>query len=245
MNPNKRELEFLREHFDGQELDRAVKRFESGEPLAYIIGEWYFYGLTFKVDRNCLIPRPDTEHVVEKAISLIPKDGYFADLCTGSGCIAISVLKNRADTRAFACDISQEALQITKENARLNNISESRMELQPADIFSLKLTEDAFDVIISNPPYIRTDVIPTLETVRFEPKSALDGGEDGMKFYRCIINEFNHALKKDGAFVFEIGYDQGTEIKAIARESGFSCEVIRDYGGNNRVAVLKKCYEKD
>ncbi len=240
MKPSKRELEFLKEHFCGKELDDAICRFDAGEPLAYIIGEWYFYGLTFKVDESCLIPRSDTEHIVEKAIKLIPKNGYFADLCTGSGCIAVSVLKNRADTRAFACDISDGALKMAKQNALLNEIPEQGIDFKTADIFSLELPEDTFDVIISNPPYIRTDVLPSLETVTHEPKTALDGGYDGLKFYRHIVKNFAKALKKDGAFVFEIGYDQRLDIEKIARELGFICEVTRDYGGNDRVAVLKR-----
>ncbi len=240
MKPSKRELEFLKEHFDGKELESAIKRFDAGEPLAYIIGEWYFYGLTFKVDENCLIPRPDTEHIVEKAISLIPKNGCFADLCTGSGCIAVSVLKNRADTQAFACDISDGAIKIAKQNAALNQIPEKSLDFITADVFSLKLPENAFDVIISNPPYIKSDVILTLETVQSEPKAALDGGEDGMSFYRHFLKCFSSSLKKDGVFIFEIGYDQRTDIEELARENGFFCEVTRDYGGNDRAAVLKK-----
>ncbi len=240
MKPSRRELELLKEHFDGDELKAAIERFESGEPLAYVIGEWYFYGLTFKVDENCLIPRADTEHVVEKAIELLPKSGRFADLCTGSGCIAISVVKNRADTQAFACDISHGALKMAKKNAVLNGVRNSGIDFKEADVFSLELPENAFDVIISNPPYIRTSVIPTLNTVRYEPKAALDGGEDGMVFYRHIVKKFACALKDNGAFVFEIGYDQRSDIENIANELGFCCEVTRDYGGNDRVAVLRK-----
>lgn len=254
------EKELLSEHFSGQEYENAVMRFQSGEPLAYIIGEWYFYGLTFKLNRDCLIPRPDTEHVVEKAIELTPKDGTVLDLCTGSGCIAVSLLKNRADLRASAVDISASALGCAVINAKENGIEaclfpESGLDPEvpenaavperpgaisftKADIFSLSLPEKQFDVIISNPPYIKTEVLPTLDTVRHEPVTALDGGEDGMKFYRHIVRSFYPALKQDGKFIFEIGYDQAQNIRALAEENGLNCVIFRDYGGNDRVAVL-------
>ncbi len=239
MKPNARELGFLKEHFDGEELDKAIERFDSGEPLAYMIGEWYFYGLTFKLNESCLIPRADTEHVVEKAIHVLPKNGHFADLCTGSGCIAISVSANRSDCTGYACDISCEAVKKAKENAVLNGTS-AQLDFDIAEIFELKLPENEFDLIISNPPYIRTDVIPTLGTVTHEPKRALDGGTDGMRFYAHIVENLAHALKSDGAFLFEIGYDQRAEITALAEKNGFSCEVTKDYGGCDRVAFLRR-----
>ncbi len=244
MSPTKFELEILGEHFSGTELENAIKRFQDGEPLAYIIGEWYFYGLTFKLNTDCLIPRPDTEHIVEKAISVIPKNGRFTDLCTGSGCIAVSILKNRADCSAYACDISNEAVTMATENALLNGIERNRITVEKADIFDLQLPHATYDAIISNPPYIKTDVIPTLETVQHEPKRALDGGTDGMIFYRHIVANFASALKENGVFIFEIGYDQAQDISALAAESGFLCEIEKDYGGNNRVAFLKKAEKK-
>ncbi len=240
MKPNARELEFLKEHFEGEELQNAILRFDSGEPLAYIIGEWYFYGLTFKLNESCLIPRPDTEHTVEKAISLLPKNGCFADLCTGSGCIAISVLSNRTDCTGYACDISSDAVKMAKENASLNSIPVESISFETSDIFELSLPDNKFDLIISNPPYIRTDVIPSLETVRFEPKRALDGGDDGMRFYKHIVESFASVLKPNGAFLFEIGYDQRDDINSFAEANGFECEVTKDYGGNDRVAYLRR-----
>lgn len=252
------EKELLSEHFSGQDYENAVIRYQNGEPLAYIIGEWYFYGLTFKLNRHCLIPRPDTEHVVEKAIELTPKGGAVLDLCTGSGCIAVSLVKNRPDIRACAVDISTEALRCAEINARENGVdAQSFIECNPkrsdalkipeksgmiafteADIFDLSLPENSFDMIISNPPYIKTEVLPTLDTVRHEPVTALDGGEDGMKFYRHMVQSFYPALKKDGKFIFEIGYDQAQDMQSLAEERGLSCEIFKDYGGNDRVAVL-------
>lgn len=235
---SKRESDLLAEQFGGGEaFENAVKRVENGEPLAYVLGEWYFYGLTFKVDENCLIPRPDTEHIVEKTISFIPRNGAFADLCTGSGCIAISVVKNRPDVTCVAYDISNGALEKARENAFLN---ETAVDFRQADIFSLTFSEKSFDAIASNPPYIPSDVIPTLETVQKEPVTALDGGSDGLDFYRHIVSHFGCALKDGGAFIFEIGYDQAKAIRAIADENGFECEITKDYGGNDRVAFLTR-----
>ena len=235
---SKREVEFLSEQFgNGKAFDDAVRRVENGEPLAYVLGEWYFYGLTFKVDENCLIPRPDTEHIVEKAISFIPQNGGVADLCTGSGCIAISVVKNRPDTGCTAYDISDGALAKARENASLNKTD---IAFEQADVFTLELEENSLDAIISNPPYIPSGVIPSLDTVQREPLSALDGGRDGLDFYRHIVSSFKGALKDGGAFIFEIGYDQADSLRAIANENGFACEITKDYGGNDRVAFLTR-----
>ncbi len=235
---SKREVEFLSERFgNGKDFEDAVKRVEGGEPLAYVLGEWYFYGLTFKVDESCLIPRPDTEHIVEKAISLLPRNGIFADLCTGSGCIAISVVKNRPDLTCTAYDISSSALKKARENACLNGTS---VDFKQADIFLLNLSEKSLDAIISNPPYIPSDVVPTLDTVQKEPVTALDGGRDGLDFYRHIVSRFGRALKDGGAFIFEIGYDQAEALRGIAEENGFNCDITKDYGGNDRVAFLTR-----
>ncbi len=236
-----RELQFLKEQFTGKELENAIERLENGEPLAYVLGEWYFYGLTFKLNDACLIPRPDTEHIVEKAIETIKKGGVFADLCTGSGCIAVSVLKNRPDLVCSAYDISEKALEKATENASLNVVAD-RVHFYKADVFALGLEENSLDCIISNPPYIQTSVIDTLETVQREPRIALDGGVDGLDFYRHIIEHFTPALKSDGCFIFEIGYDQADAIRALAASHSFSCSIFKDYGGNDRCALLKKEY---
>lgn len=238
---NDRELEILKEHFESEaELDRAVERVEKGEPLAYVIGEWYFYGLTFKLNSACLIPRPDTEHVVEAAIASVAEKGKIADICCGSGCIAVSVLVHRADCVADAFDISNDACEMTRINARLNGV-DTRLNAVNADVFKLELKE-RYDAIISNPPYIRTDVIPTLDSSvkDYEPVIALDGGVDGMDFYRRILSAFRCSLNDGGMFIFEIGYDQREQIQALANDLGYSyCQVTKDYGGNDRVAVIK------
>lgn len=234
-----REIALLREKFSEKELNEAIRRAENGEPLAYLLGEWYFYGLTFKLSRDCLIPRPDTEHTVEKAIELIPKNGAFIDLCTGSGCIAISVKKHRPDLTGYALDISEGALEMAKINASYNGAAVTFFQ---GDVLSShpQPTVPMLDAVISNPPYIKTEVLKGLEVAKSEPIIALDGGEDGMIFYRNIIKVYAPILKENGHFIFEIGYDQGQDIAELAEVNGFSCSVYKDYGGNDRVAVLKR-----
>lgn len=238
---NRRDLALLEEKFSGEALDRAKQRVVNGEPLAYVLGEWFFYGLAFKLNDACLIPRPDTEHIVDKAIELIPKNTVIADLCTGSGCIAISILKHRADLTCVAVDISEKALAAAKENARANGVSE-RVRFVCADLLTDSPTEilgeQKLGAVVSNPPYICTDVIPSLETVRHEPIAALDGGDDGLAFYRALTKDYKHSLDVNGVIIFEIGYDQARSIKKIADGEGFSCSVFKDYGQNDRVAVL-------
>lgn len=242
MSISQRELSLLRERLtDEAELALAVERVENGEPLAYVLGEWYFYGLTFKLNRDCLIPRPDTEHIVDKAISLLPRGGRFTDLCSGSGCIAISVLYSRPDTVGEAVEISPLAHAVSVENGEACGVSE-RFYPVCGDIFEYT-PKEKYDCVISNPPYIRSSVIPTLDVSvkEHEPLRALDGGESGMDFYRYILNAYRACLTDGGCFIFEIGYDQREDITALARELGYGyCAVEKDYGGNDRVAVIRE-----
>ena len=152
--------------FDNQNLLRAVELRSKHYPLQYIIGEWYFFGEKYIVDENCLIPRSDTEILVAKAIDLLPKNGFFADFCTGSGCIAISILAHRKDCSAFAFEISTGALSLAKKNASLNGVSD-RLSFSNADVLrEIRVCDNGdagiFDAILSNPPYIRTAIIDTL-----------------------------------------------------------------------------------
>ena len=229
------EEELLREHFKTDaEYKNAIDRLDNREPLAYIIGEWYFYDEKYKVNENCLIPRPDTEHLVEYLIKNLPDNAVFADLCTGSGCIAISVLAHRKDVKAVAVDISQGAIDIAKENAALNSVSD-RITFICSDVLSDNpLNNGLFNAIVSNPPYIKTDVIDTLEPeVQNEPRIALDGGIDCLDFYKKIYTEYKNNVIPSGFIVTEIGYDQGNDLKKL-----FGCDIYKDYGGNDRVAVL-------
>lgn len=242
------ERKLLTEYFgsDEKKLREAICRFELGEPLAYILGEWGFYGEMYKVTPDTLIPRPDTEHVVDKIIELTKgKNGsLILDLCCGSGCIGISALCHTSDkgARLFSVDISENAIEVAKENAKRNGVFD-RAEFISGDLFSeelfSKLNEYRFDIIASNPPYIKSEVVPTLAVqCHFEPKIALDGGKDGLDFYKIILSKYIKLLKPDGKTVLEIGYDQAEDIKRLCRERGLNVSIYRDYGGNDRVAVV-------
>ncbi len=226
--------------FDSNELQCLIERRASGEPLQYIIGEWEFYGLTFEVNENCLCPRADTETVVDLAVKLLPKEAEFLELCTGSGCIPVSVCKNRSDVKGIATDLFPKTLDIAKRNAERNGVAD-KIEFVLADLFDVDCwKEHSFDAIISNPPYIPTKDIEVLsKEVKHEPLAALDGGEDGLDFYRVIINDYKKYLKNNGCVILEIGYDQGDQIKDLSLKAGYSCEIYKDLGGNDRVAVLK------
>ncbi len=229
-----RDEQLLKDKFpDPRDYAQAVRRLQDREPLAYILGEWYFYDEIYRVSPACLVPRPETEHLVEELIKRLPKGAVFADLCTGSGCIAVSTLAHRPDCRAVAVDLSKEALALAKENAVLNGVSD-RISFLHADILrGDALGNTRFDAIVSNPPYIVTEVIDMLEPeVLCEPRMALDGGEDGLLFYRVLVNDYRQNIKDGGFLLLEIGYDQGEALKALC-----PCEIIKDYSGNDRIAL--------
>ena len=223
-------------------LESAVQRRETGYPLQYLLGEWQFYRQTYEVSPDCLIPRPDTEILVEEAIRLLPRGAYFADLCTGSGCIAVSVLAEREDTGALAVDKFENTLEMARRNARRQGV-EDRMELLCADVLSPVMVSGVpLDAILSNPPYIPTaDLEGLSREVKSEPRAALDGGEDGLLFYRKILQMQADCLKSDGFILFEIGYDQAEAVVALGKKAGFyHSRVIKDYGGNHRVVYLAR-----
>ncbi|MBO4770695.1 MAG: peptide chain release factor N(5)-glutamine methyltransferase [Clostridia bacterium] len=226
------ELDLLKEKYGGDELTCAVRRVENGEPLQYVLGEWYFRRGVFEVGPDCLIPRQETELVAEKAMELLPPDGRLADLCTGSGCIAVSVLQERPDCTALAVDISEKALEIAERNAIKNGVQD-RVRYEKGDVLLPGcLGYEKFDVISANPPYVRSGVIDSLPVqVRAEPRLALDGGPDGLLFYRKIISNYTKNVADGGYLVFEIGYDQREALE------GFGFTVYDDYSGNPRIAV--------
>lgn len=230
------------EHYsDAKELDAVLKRVEGGELLAYIIGEWYFWRHYFKLNADCLIPRPDTECLVETAIRLLKIGKPFVDLCTGSGCIGLSLLDERPDCpNGLMIDISQNALDAARENADLLGLSDRASFLCRDLINENPLGDKKFDLIVSNPPYIRTNDIKDFPSLEKEPKAALDGGEDGLIFYRRFLSAFADNLDIDGSFIFEIGYDQADDIRKIAAKYGFTAKIERDLGGNDRVAIVKR-----
>lgn len=204
-------------------------------PLQYITGEQEFMGLPFHVNESVLIPRQDTETLVEEALKRIHPGMKVMDMCTGSGCILISILKNTVDVEGYGYDISKQAINVAKENAKLNGVTAS---FEKSNLF--ENVTDQFDVIVSNPPYIPTAVIADLmpEVALYEPFGALDGKEDGLHFYRKIVAECKDYLKSDGVLLFEIGHDQGAAVSELMQQAGFSdVRVIKDLAGNDRVVT--------
>ncbi len=229
--------------YENSELCAAVEARAAHYPLQYLLGNWSFFHQTYRVSPDCLIPRSDTEILVEEAIRRLPQGARFIDLCTGSGCIAVSVLAERPDTTAVAVEKFEKTLDIARENAETNGVS-SRFDAMLADVLEeLPLScEVGFDAILSNPPYISTRELETLSPeVHAEPRVALDGGEDGLLFYRRILELHAKHLAPDGVILFEIGYDQAATVLELGAQHGFvdGC-VLRDLGGNNRVVVLKR-----
>lgn len=217
------------------EYKGLIKKRAERVPLQYITGEQDFMGLTFHVNSNVLIPRQDTETLVEEAIKLVEPGMSILDMCTGSGCIIISILKKCSGIQGTGSDISKQALNVAKENAKLNNVA---VDFERSDMF--ENLSDKYDMIVSNPPYIRSDVVPTLmpEVCEFEPLDALDGHEDGLYFYRKIIKECKSFLKEDGKILFEIGNDQGQAVSDMLTYAGFrNVRVIKDLAHNDRVVV--------
>ena len=234
------EAQLLCEAFDGDALRVALERRIAREPLQYILGKWWFYREEYEVDENCLVPRPDTEILVERAIARLPRDARFLDLCTGSGCVAISTLASRSDCCAVAVDLFPRTLDLARRNA-VRNAVEQRVEFLQADVLMPPPVLGLFDAILSNPPYICTEVMDTLSAeVKHEPAAALCGGEDGLDFYRAILQNWSVLLKPDGFFLFEIGYDQASALCELAKSHGYRAEIFRDYGGNDRVALLSR-----
>ena len=228
-------------NYDSEQLKDAVEKRCARYPLQYIIGKWWLANCEFFVDESTLVPRPDTETIIELAQKKLPHGARFADLCTGSGCIAISILDLRADTYAEAYELYPKTLLMAEKNAKHNKVEERFTPILGDVLKPELLGEKRFAAIISNPPYIRTDVIETLEAeARTEPRAALDGGEDGLIFYRAIVKNFAQNLEDGGFFLFEIGYDQAADLQSIAHENGFSCEIYKDLGGCDRAALLRK-----
>lgn len=214
-----------------------INDIKNGMPIQYITNKQEFMKLNFYVDKNVLIPQPDTEILVEKAIEICNNHGNdikILDLCTGSGAIGISIAKNIKNAKVYATDIKNTVIDIAKQNAKQNNVD--NIEFIVSDMFE-NIQEKDFDIIVSNPPYIETDVIKTLPTeVRNEPIIALDGGKDGLKFYKIILSEYKKYLKKDGYLLLEIGYKQA---KSVGELINLNYSIIEDLAGNDRVIIIK------
>ena len=230
MNPNGEVKEELL-----AELESVLKQREQRVPLQYLMGECEFMGYDFYVDERVLIPRQDTETLVEEALKVVKPGMKVLDLCTGSGCIIVSIVHNIPEVEGTATDISKQALLVAKENAKLNQVS---VTFERSDLFDN--VTGTYDVIVSNPPYIRTGEVVKLmpEVQEFEPMEALDGKEDGLYFYRKIIKECKAYLKPGGHILFEIGYDQGEAVSGLLKEAGFkNVTVIKDLAHNDRVVT--------
>lgn len=214
-----------------------IQKLANSIPIQYIINKQEFMGLEFYVDKNVLIPQPDTEILVEEAIKICNTysgDIKVLDLCTGSGAIGISIGKYVKNAKVYATDISDEAINIAKKNAKQNNVN--NIEFIISDMFD-NIKETNFDIIVSNPPYIETDVIPLLsEEVKKEPIIALDGGKDGLKFYKIILSEYKKYLESEGYLLLEIGYDQA---KSVGKLINSNYNIIKDLAGNDRVVIVE------
>ena len=225
------------------ELYYAIKRRLHREPFSYIMGDVGFYNECYITTPAVLVPRQDTEILVDYAVKNLRHGARFLDICTGSGCIAISVLNNTKETTALAIDISGDAIDVARKNRELNlgEGGESRLAFKDVDALTFECDEQ-FDAILSNPPYIAEDVYKGLEAeIFFEPRIAfVGGGEDGGDFYRDLTAKYKNNLSEGGFIAYEIGYDQGDLLCSIAEREGFSSEIIKDYSGNDRVAVLRK-----
>lgn len=230
------------EEMDSQDEDEYLvligKRAEH-IPLQLLTGETDFMGLRFFVSEDVLIPRIDTEFLVEEALIHINDGADVLDMCTGSGCILLSLMKYKNDINGVGADISEHALNLARKNAESLGITNARFV--HSDLFTD--IQGKYDHILCNPPYIRSGEIGSLmEEVRLhEPVNALDGGEDGLIFYRRIAEDARDHLVNGGSMIFEIGYDQGDEVSGILKEAGYGhIEVLKDYSGNERVVKCLK-----
>jgi release factor glutamine methyltransferase len=222
---------YVSDHVE-RRFQELMERRLSGEPVAYIIGEWEFYGLTLDICRDVLIPRPDTETVVDRGILFVkdlPDGTRVLDLCAGSGCIGLAIASNCPNTRVILADWSEDALRVCRQNVRRCDLT---AQVSTTRVNALEPAPSAlwdFDLILCNPPYIPTGDWDGLDhSVRdYEPRMALDGGEDGLDFYRAIASGWKSALRPGGKLVFEIGYDQAPAVVQILAEQGY--EEVHSY----------------
>ena len=232
------------------EMEKAVSRVLEGEPLAYVLGQWDFYGMTLQVDARVLIPRDDTCAVTEMAIKkalFLASSPRILDLCTGSGCIGLAIAHRVKDARVTLADISADAMAVAKKNiasqkltGRVTCIRADALDNPPAFL-------GKFDMIVSNPPYITTEEMEQLpvSVKDFEPHLALHGGNDGLDFYRSIASKYTAALKSEGYLCMEIGFGQGDAVCGILEMNGYTIlERSRDYNGRER-AVLAQLNRKE
>jgi release factor glutamine methyltransferase len=228
------------------EFMQLIEKRRNKMPIKYILGECEFMSMDFIVKPGVLIPRPDTEILVEEVINIVREKGYtrICDVCSGSGAIGISIARFVESTKVMLYDISRDAIDVSNLNIKRFDLSH-RVNVELSDLLKVPIDQNKkFDVIVSNPPYIREDVIPTLmdDVKNYEPIIALSGGEDGLDFYRRITKESVGLLEKGGLLAFEIGYDQREAVSEMLFKSGFrEIKCIKDLSGNDRVikAILE------
>ena len=246
-------------------IDELLRRRAKREPLQYILGYTEFCGLKIKVGKGVLIPRPETELLVEEAVKVVRSQQFnpplltgnppsppfskggmggfvsILDLCTGCGCIALALAREFPDAQVYGTDISEIAIRYAKENAKLNKIK--NVAFIKGSLFKpVKKSLNTFDLIVSNPPYIKRNDIKNLqiEIKDWEPVKALDGGEDGLDYYRAIIPEAKNYLKECGCLMFELGVSQANGVRKMAEDAGFiNISLIKDYAGINRILIAK------
>ena len=217
-----------------------VNRRKKKEPVAYIINNKSFWRDNFITNENVLIPRPDSEHLVEQSLKIIKKNQSkrILDVGVGSGCLSISILKERLYCKCDAIDLSKNALKLAKINANLHQLSD-RIKFYKRDVDNFYYGK--YDLIISNPPYINKHRIKYLDSIIYEPKIALDGGLDGLEVIRKVISKSKHLLKTNGKLILEIGHDQKYKVTKFLREKNFCInKIIKDYGNNIRCIVSTK-----
>ncbi len=223
---------------------QMASRRAKGEPLQYIFGHWEFYGYDFYVGEGVLIPRPETELLCEKAIEHLKKSGGdFADLCAGSGCIGITVAR-QTGKKCISVELSEKAFSFLEKNIAHNNVG-SLVNAVKGDIFDQsiidKIPDGSLSAILSNPPYINKRDMENLQAeVRYEPETALFGGEDGLDYYRRIFKAYDKKLKKGGLFAVEIGEEQGRAVSLLMEQASYNPVIIKDYSGLDRIVMAVK-----
>ena len=252
LNKTKEEIVFADDNIELSKeevlkIENFISRRINREPVSHIINHREFYGLDFHVDANVLDPRPDSEILVFETLKIAKNfegNPSIMEVGTGSGCLSISIAKNCPNISSMlAIDISKEALEVCKKNIASHGLG-SKIATLESDVFS-RLRDEKFDIIISNPPYIKPKDIEELqdEVRNFEPRLALDGGDDGLDFYRQIIDESPKFLNKNGFLIFEIGFDQKNDLINLAGKSDFEIiDTVQDLAQNDRVVILRSIF---
>ena len=231
-----------------EEILSLAKRRSEGYPLQYLLGQWEFWGCNFKVGEGVLIPRPDTETIVEQVLDICRRNGLtapkIADLCSGSGCIAVALKKELPKAEVYAVELSDEALFYLRQNTELNGCGDIR--IISGDVLKSETARQisGLDILVSNPPYLTSqDMIELMTEVRYEPESALFGGEDGLDFYRAVTEMWRDSIKHGGYIAYEFGLGQHDVVKDILEGNGFTeVELRRDGGGIIRTAAAIKAF---